>query len=251
MFFGFDLKELFYFPFKDAEARKHLLIGTVVSLSAFIIPILPYFVLTGYAVQLVRQVFRGEAPRMVAWDNWGDLLKDGLKVFGIRLIYTSPIILLMLPLMVTSILLPVITGNSSNPEADPFFAVFMGIFALTMCLIVPISIVSAFVIPAAEMHVVETGEFSAGFRIREWWAVFRANLGGFIAAFAIYYLAAMAIAIVTQILMITVILSCLIPIVLPASTIYIMLIMYVTIAQAYRDGKAKLAQQREAQPTMA
>ena len=95
------------------------------------------------------------------------------------------------------------------------------------------------------MNAIEKGEFSAGFRLREWWSVFRANMGGFIAAFAIYYFASMALALLTQILFVTVILACLVPILLPASTIYILLIMYVSIAQAYRDGKNKLAQQQE------
>lgn len=250
MFFGFDLKEIFYFPVKDAEARKHLLIGALISISAFVIPILPYFLLVGYAVQIARQVLRNESPRMVAWDNWSDMFKDGAKVFGVRIVYTLPIIILVLPLMVTSFLLPLITSNSSTSEADPFFAVYMGVFALTMCILIPISIVVAFIVPAAEMHVLEKGEFSAGFRIREWWAIFRANLSGFIAAFAIYYLAAMALSIIIQIMMVTVILACLLPIILPATTIYILLIMYVTVAQAYRDGKAKLAQ-NETQAVMA
>lgn len=242
MFFGFDLKEIFYFPFKDAEARKFLLIGTLVSLAGFIVPILPYFLMTGYAVQIVRQIFRNETPRMVAWDNWNDLFKDGIKVFGVRLLAVLPILVLVLPIMVMSILLPIFTGNSANPEADPFFAVFMGIFGLSMCIIIPFSIFVAVVIPAAEMHVADSDDFKAAFRFREWWGIFRANLSGFLAAFAIYYLAGMAVGILVQILMVTVVLACLLPIVLPAVAFYLYIIMYVTGAQAYRDGKVKLAQ---------
>ena len=243
MFFGFDLKELFYFPFKDADSRKQLLIGALVSLSAFIIPILPLFVLTGYAIQMAKQVLNNESPRMVPWDNWGDLFKDGAKVLGVRIIYSLPILILILPLMISSFILPVASSSSGGtPESDPLFFVFMGIFSVTMCLIIPVSIAAAVFIPAAEMHTVANNEFSAGFRFKEWWAIFRANTGGFLAAFGIYYLASMALAILIQILMVTVILACLLPIILPGTTIYIMIIMYVTIAQAYRDGKAKLAQ---------
>jgi hypothetical protein len=242
MFFGIDLKELLYFPFKDSDSRKYFLIGSLISISAFIVPILPYFLLTGYAVLIAQQVFRGESPRMVAWDDWGDMVKNGARVFGVRIVYSLPIIILILPMIITSILLPVFISNSSTPESDPFFFVFMGVFALTMCLVIPVSIASALFIPAAEMHVIDKDEFSAGFRIREWWAVFRANMGGFIAAFAIYYLISMAVAIVIQILMATLFLACLVPILLPAVTMYIVLIMYVSIAQAYREGKAKLAQ---------
>jgi len=39
-----------------------------------------------------------------------------------------------------------------------------------------------------------------------------------------------------------VIFACLLIVFLPATTIYIALIMYATIAQAYRDGKVKLTQ---------
>lgn len=238
MFFGIDLKELLYFPFKDADSRKYFLIGALISISAFIVPILPYFLLTGYAVQIARQVFKGESLRMVAWEDWGGMFKDGAMVFGVRIIYSLPIMILILPMMIVSFVIPFIASESDNPDA--LLAIFIGVIALTLCLVIPISIASALFIPAAEMHVIEKNEFAAGFRIREWWAIFRANMGGFIAAFAIYYLISMALAIIIQILGATLILACLIPILLPAVTFYIVLIMYISIGQAYREGKAKL-----------
>ena len=238
MFFGIDLKELLYFPFKDADSRKYFLIGALISISAFIVPILPYFLLTGYAVQIARQVFKGESLRMVAWEDWGGMFKDGAMVFGVRIIYSLPVMILILPMMIVSFALPFVASESSNPDA--FLAIFIGVIALTLCLVIPVSIATALFIPAAEMHVIEKNEFSAGFRIREWWAIFRANMGGFIAAFAIYYLISMALAIIIQILGATLILACLIPILLPAITFYIVLIMYISIGQAYREGKAKL-----------
>lgn len=238
MFFGIDLKELLYFPFKDADSRKYFLIGALISISAFIVPILPYFLLTGYAVQIARQVFKGESLRMVAWEDWGGMFKDGAMVFGVRIIYSLPIMILILPMMIVSFVIPFIASESNSPDA--LLAIFIGVIALTLCLVIPVSIASALFIPAAEMHVIEKNEFAAGFRIREWWAIFRANMGGFIAAFAIYYLISMALAIIIQILGATLILACLIPILLPAITFYIVLIMYISIGQAYREGKAKL-----------
>jgi hypothetical protein len=56
---------------------------------------------------------------------------------------------------------------------------------------------------------VETDNFSAAFQFKDWWGIFRANLSGFIAAFGVYYIAAMLLAIIMQVLMATVILSCL------------------------------------------
>ncbi len=93
MFFGYDLKEIVTFPFKDADSRKYLLIGGLISIAAFFIPILPYFILYGYAVIIVRQVLNGESPHMVPWEDWGGMLKDGAKLFGVRLIFALPIII--------------------------------------------------------------------------------------------------------------------------------------------------------------
>ncbi len=244
MFFGFDLKEIFYFPFKDEEARKYLLIGVAVSLAALIVPVVPYFFLIGYAVLIARQVLKRESPHMVMWNDWGEIFKDGAKIFGIRFIFSLPILILVMPIVLFSFALPFFGSGSNSPESSPIFAVFMGIFGLSMCILIPLSLVLAVIIPAAEMHAVDQNDFTAAFRFREWWEIFRANTTGFLAAFGIYYLATIALTFAIQILMITVILSCLLPILLPAITAYITLIMYVTIAQAYRDGKAKLAENR-------
>lgn len=44
---NFDLNHLLTFPVKDAQARKQLLIGVLVYLAAFIIPIIPILFVTG------------------------------------------------------------------------------------------------------------------------------------------------------------------------------------------------------------
>jgi hypothetical protein len=102
-------------------------------------------------------------------------------------------------------------------------------------------IISA-IIPAAEMHTASKNEFAAGFRFQEWWLIFRANLNGFLAAFAIYILASIALSFVLQLILTTLILSCLLPVLLPAVTTYLTLIMYTAAAQAYQAGKEKLTQ---------
>ena len=242
MFFGIDLNQIFTFPLKDAEARKHFLTGCLVSFASFIIPILPFLVLYGYAIRIVRQVMNNESPRMVAWDDWGGMFKDGAKMFGIRFIYSLPMMILMIPFFLSMFIMPIFMGNASSSEMDAIFPIFMLVTFGMMCVLFPFSFAFALIIPAAEMYVVEKDEFAAGFRIREWWAIFRANLSGFIAAFAIYYLSAMALGVVVQILMATLIFACLLPFLMPAVTMYITLIMYTTIAQAYKVGKEKLAQ---------
>lgn len=249
MFFGYDLKEIFMFPFRDAEARKHLLIGGLVSLAAFFIPILPYLALFGYSVIIARQALKGESLRMVPWEDWGGMLKDGAKLFGVRIIFSIPILILVIPLFVASFAMPFIAENMDSASADSLFTLMFILIMGIFCILIPISLPLAVLIPAAEMHMVEHDDFSAAFRFKEWWPIFRANLGGFIAAFGIYYIASIALTIIMQILLVTVILSCLLIVILPAMTIYLTLIMYATVGIAYRQGKAKLAQNEAAPQT--
>jgi hypothetical protein len=241
MLSGINLNQIFLFPVKDAEARKYFLIGCLVSLAGFIIPILPFFVIYGYAVRIVRQIMNNESPHMVAWDDWSGMFKDGAKMFGIRIIYSIPILILFIPLFISMVVMPIFLNNASSSQADALLPIFMLIVFGTLCILIPISIPLAVIIPVAEMHVVDKDEFAAGFRIREWWAIFRANLSGFIAAFAIYYVSAMILGFAVQLIGATIILACLMPFLFPAITMYILLIMYTTVAQAYKVGKEKLA----------
>ncbi len=242
MFFGYDLKEIFTFPFKDADARKYLLIGGLISVAGFFIPILPYLLLYGYAVIIARQVLKGEEPHMVPWEDWGEMIKEGAKLFGVGVVFSLPILIIAIPLMIGGIAMPIIVETMDSGSTDTFIALFTIIMMGSMCIIIPLSIPLTVVIPAAEMHVVENNDFAAAFRFKEWWPILRANLGGFIVAFGIYYLVSMALAIVMQILIATLIFACLLFILIPAMTIYLTLIMYVTSAIAYRDGKVKLSQ---------
>lgn len=249
MFFGYDLKEIFTFPFKDADARKHLLVGCLISAAALFIPILPYLVLIGYSAIIARQVLKGEEPHMVAWDDWGTMFKDGAKLLGIRLIFSLPILILVMPLIAGGVAMPFLAEGMNSESLDIFLAVFTAIMIGSMCLLIPISLPLAVLIPAAEMHMIEKDDFAAGFRFKEWWPILRANLGGFILAFGIYYAASMILAFLIQILAATIIFACLLIILLPATTMYISLIMYTTTSIAYKDGKAKLPQiEAESQP---
>jgi hypothetical protein len=148
--------------------------------------------------------------------------------------------LIFIPMIGASIALPFVMENSNGPEASPLFAFLILIIVGLFFLLMPISIAVALFVPAAEMHFVATDQFAAGFRVKEWWAVFRANTGGFIAAFAIYYVIVMLQTVAIQIIMATLIFACLLPILLPALTIHLLLIIYTTYAQAYKDGRVKL-----------
>src|SRR4026209_2520851 len=124
MLFGFNLNDLFLFPFQDSESRKHFLIGCLIYLAGFFIPILPWLIVTGYNAILVRQVLSGEKPHLVPWQNWEALFKDGAKLFGIRLVYSSPLFILFLPLFVIFFafpFFPILIQQSDSHSAGTVF----------------------------------------------------------------------------------------------------------------------------------
>ncbi len=242
MFFGIDLNQLLLFPVKDEEARRYFLIGCVVALAGFIVPILPYLLIYGYSVRIAKQVLNNESPHMIAWDDWEGIFKDGAKMFGIRVIYMLPMLILIAPVFFFMIAMPILGNTLSSSQLDSIFPIFMLVIFGCMCLLIPISLPLAVITPAVELYVADKDEFAAGFRIREWWAIFRANISGFITAFAIYYLISMILGIAIQIVGATVIFACLLPFLFPALIMYSLLIMYAATAQAYKTGKEKLTQ---------
>lgn len=238
MLFGFDLGHLFFFPVEDSEARKNFLIGGLVILASFFIPIIPYLLVIGYTMRIMRQVIDGEKPRMIAWDDWEGMLKNGLKLFGVRLVYSLPLLLVFLPVMLVFFVTPFLAAALENE--DIFFMSFL-VFPIFMVCLMPLSLGFALIIPAPEAHVAATGQFSAGFRFGEWWPIFRKNIGGFLVALLVIYGVSMLVSIAFQIIFMTVILLCLLPFILPAFSFYLLLVQHTLYAQAYHEGRSRLA----------
>lgn len=239
MLSNLDLNHLLTFPFKDDEARKQFLIGVLVYLTIFIIPILPLMVVTGYIVRIMRQVLNGEQPRMVAWDDWGGMLTDGARIIGARLVFMLPVFLLLCPLVGLNIALPIFIENVGQ-NGEWVAIAFPFLFVAFFFLFVPLLLMISFLLPAAEVHVAEQAEFAAAFRVREWWRIFRANWSGFLLAFAIAYAISFALTLIVQFAALTIVLICLLPFLVPAIGLYSTLLMYVLYAQAYQEGKERL-----------
>lgn len=244
MVFGFNLNHLFVFPFQDSESRKQFLIGCLIYLAGFFIPILPWLIVTGYNAILVRQVLNGEKPHLVPWENWEELFTDGAKLFGIRLVYSSPLLVLILPLFLVFFafpFFPILLQHSDGHSAGMVFLLLVFVSMGISLLIMPLSLAIGLIVPAAEVHMIAKGDFTAGFQVKDWWPIFKKNWGGFVVALAILYAVMMVLGVVMQILFITIVLMCLLPFLMPAVSMYYSLVQYVAFAQAYKDGNDRLS----------
>jgi hypothetical protein len=132
---------------------------------------------------------------MPAWDDWGEMLKDGLQGLVIQIAYILPGVLVyfvgILVYFIASFGLSLLfsaprAGSEGGPSAPLlmfilFFAI-MAILFLTMLLAIALMILGAIPLPVALAHFSAKGDLSAAFRVKEWWPLLRANrLGYFIA----------------------------------------------------------------------
>jgi hypothetical protein len=246
-----DLKQLFGYPFQDIRWKHKFLIGSLVVLAGFIIPLIPFCFVYGYMAQIMRRIIVEEGdPYLPEWDDWGQLFMDGLKLLGAILLYSLPIIVLFFAAYILFFamvgLSAAATGAAESAGEAPSALVAIGplagilFFCVAFAAIMILSLAIGLLSPAIMGHVVATNEFSAAFRIREWWSIFRANIGGFLIAYVVVLAISVAFSFGISLIYLTIILCCFLPFILAPATVYMLAIYGVVFAEAYRAGVQKL-----------
>ncbi len=154
-----DIGKAFTFVFEDKEWLTKILIAmgillAGVLLSFLVIPsILAALLLSGYALEITRRTIRGQSPVLPDWDNWGQLLVDGLQVAIIGIVYA-------LPMIAVSICLgtPLSVISAESEVASSILGSILG------CLNLFWGIVLSFLLPAAIASFAAEDELAAAFR---------------------------------------------------------------------------------------
>lgn len=240
------LQAILTFPFKDPRWKEKLLVGSLLGFAGFIVPVLPWLFLAGYFALIIRWIIVEEGePYLPEWQDWSNLLEEGARLAAVGLVYYLPVILIVL-LMLVIFIVPVfglIAADSMGQEISPEFVLlpfasqFLGMFLIALAMVLGI-VTQVFVQPAI-CHAVSQRQFAAGFRFREWWPIFRANLGGFLLAFVLFMSLRYAGAFLLQIVYMTIVLCLLIPLLMGVYYFYFGLLGSVLFAEAYRMGKEK------------
>jgi len=256
-----NLKELLAFPFQDQDWKNKLLIGSLIVFAGFAIPLIPFIFLYGYMMQIMHHIIAEKGkPFLPKWDDWGKLFIDGVKLLGVVLVYMLPVIILMMIGSFIIFLLPMlgipvaIIGGEENPEAAGAIMGILGIVSMiAFFIIMGISIIYGLaigiVLPATMGHVAATGDFGAAFRLKEWWAIFKANVGGFLLAYLIVFAVSMVLNSLLMFLYCTIILCCIAPLLTAPITLYTLIISGALFGEAYRDGIQKVELKATDTPT--
>jgi hypothetical protein len=86
-----NIGEAFSYQFKDKQCVSKVLIGGLIFMSCILIFPIPLII--GYMVKNIRNVINKKEELLPAWDNFGELYKDGLKFIGGYIGYLIPVFL--------------------------------------------------------------------------------------------------------------------------------------------------------------
>jgi hypothetical protein len=240
------IKDLISFPFHDPEWKSKFLMGIGVTFAGTFFPIVPWLAVWGYIARVLRAGAANEdAAHLPVWDEWGEMLMDGLRQFGVAMIFLLPSVVISVFGWVLYMVGVMSFSFSANNQSEmgargAFMFVSMIIFFTSIGLGTLLSVAAWLVMPAAQAHAAVQRRFSAAFEVRDWWRIFRANLSGFLLAGVLFFVLEITLMLVFQFFYVTV---CLCPIGLLAlfpGAFYIFLLVYRLVGQAYGEGLAKV-----------
>ncbi len=234
-----NLKGVFKFPFKDEEWPAKLVILFLMYFGSFLI--VPIFFTAGYQYEIMRRIIVDrEEPSLPEWADWGVLIKNGAKYWGVTLIYFLPLFALFIIAFGLIVLVGIGIGSvDQTSQMLPFFFLIV-LFLWSLVGTISFNAMSIIII-AASGHMIAKGEFAAAFRFKEWWPVFKKNFWGFVIAMLILQGFSYLIAFVGQFLLLTFFLACLYPFLIGFAAIYIAMVFSALYAQAYVEGVEKMA----------
>lgn len=156
------IRDAIQYPKRRDDALATILVGGLLNLTGFLI--LPQILLYGYYLRVLESAASGGSTAP-AFDEWADLFVDGLKAFGVAVVYTGvPVFLLVLiPAVMTFVLpmgSPAGAGTGGQPAAGSALALLMiGLSIVSFGLLA----VGYYLLPAALTGLALKGTLDAAF----------------------------------------------------------------------------------------
>jgi hypothetical protein len=241
-----NIEQLITYPFKDPRWQGKLLFAFLAVIAGFFIPVLPWLVSLGYMAQVIRLAAStpGLPDALPEWDDFGQIVKDGLRLLGVMAIYFLPAIVFFFAAYAAMIAGTFAAsfgryGMYSSYRVFPPLLPMLGFFFL-FGLSMLFSVLVSFFAPAVIAHTAVKQRFSAAFDFKEWWQIFRANWKAFLIALVLTLGITYALTFAYQVLVFTIVLICLMPFMLAAISTYLIPISGALFGAAYREALQNL-----------
>lgn len=227
-----DIGKALTFYTEDERWVEKLAIGTGVLListilSTILIGVLGYFIVLGYCIRLMNNVKNDVTPVLPEWDQWGDDLVRGLKLFVVQLVWSLPLIVVMVPLFIGAAM-----ADSSQSGSEFFGTVLI---LCGSCLAFLYAIVLFLVQPGFTVAFAEREEISDGLQVTRIWNWTMERIGQVVLVMVVILVASF---IVQTVAFIAGILLCLVGLVVtvPLSQLIVYLFTYHLYGQLAREG---------------
>ena len=159
---GYDFGKPFTFLFEDPNWIPKILIGGLFYLLGALI--VGWFFILGYCAQLARNVISGVDHPLPEWEDLGTYFSEGLALFAVAFVYMLPLFVIGLSFVIPAMVM----GSSHNEGLE---ALGSGMLGCMTCLIVPLSLMVALVLPSAMLRAVVHRRFGAAFEMTEVWGL--------------------------------------------------------------------------------
>jgi len=236
-------EQAFTFPFKDRKWGNKFVIGSLLILVGYVIPIIPLIFVAGYIIRSMRHTVETGASSLPEWDDWADLGVKGILCALLNFIYLLPGLALLAGAAVL-FFLNIFLGMSNTSDIGWAVAFPMTVLAkLSLVLSIMIAfaavlflIAGTLLIPIALARLAASGELSAALDIGRIWAIVRAQFWDFVLVWALYYGIGSLAAMIYGLLVKTVCCCVFVPIISAPISLYLMIFGMTLFARVYREG---------------
>lgn len=161
----YDIGEILSAVTRDPDWVSKVIVGAACFLGGFLI--VPLFVFFGYRLRVIRaQRKRPDAPELPSFDDLGELIADGFKIWLAELL---PVLALTLgagvPIGAGVYLL---ASSPTPPRGGPAYLA-VGLLVLGGGVYLLGALVYTYFLPAIEMEYLDSGRVSAGLRLGPLW----------------------------------------------------------------------------------
>lgn len=173
-----DIGKSISFVFEDKKWLEKILIGGLIVLATIlfswtvIVAILGAALISGYMIELVRNVRRGDQFPLPEWTGWGEKIILGVKYGILLIIWSLPLFLISLPMIVFSAVL-------SDTDAGGVLGLMVSCFS---CLAFLYGILLAVATPAITIFFAERGDITDGLKFGDIISFTRKYIGDIIIA---------------------------------------------------------------------
>ena len=157
-----DFGLAFSFPFQDEKWIEKIVIAAVISL----IPIIGWFALLGWSIEIGRRVINGEKEVLADWSDFGGLITLGFKAWLAALVFSIPLLVVWIPVGLFS-------GLIGSTDGDAAGVIISIVSFCMICLTFTYSIALLFAIPASYGRLAATNGLGDSLNVRELWDMVR------------------------------------------------------------------------------